>query len=117
MPNTAPVTPPRPTTAAARRLTVFRAEPKKRLTGTPVFSPPWPAPLPVDPGPFAESEFGPLPIRHPREDQVIAVLLDSHLGQVAVACQDGDDGALCQLVRSEERRVGKECRSRWSPYH
>src|SRR2546430_10343504 len=24
---------------------------------------------------------------------------------------DGD------VVRSEERRVGKECRSRWSPYH
>ena len=22
-----------------------------------------------------------------------------------------------QLQRSEERRVGKECRSRWSPYH
>src|SRR2546421_1632777 len=22
-----------------------------------------------------------------------------------------------QLRRSEERRVGKECRSRWSPYH
>ena len=21
------------------------------------------------------------------------------------------------LIRSEERRVGKECRSRWSPYH
>src|SRR3712207_9564123 len=21
------------------------------------------------------------------------------------------------MVRSEERRVGKECRSRWSPYH
>src|SRR3546814_12358375 len=30
-------------------------------------------------------------------------------------------GILCLLVRSEERRVGKECvstcRSRWSPYH
>ena len=26
------------------------------------------------------------------------------------------DGKLC-IVRSEERRVGKECRSRWSPYH
>ena len=26
----------------------------------------------------------------------------------------GADGYLC---RSEERRVGKECRSRWSPYH
>ena len=23
----------------------------------------------------------------------------------------------CYLNRSEERRVGKECRSRWSPYH
>ena len=25
-------------------------------------------------------------------------------------------GLVC-TVRSEERRVGKECRSRWSPYH
>ena len=24
---------------------------------------------------------------------------------------------LRKQVRSEERRVGKECRSRWSPYH
>ena len=24
---------------------------------------------------------------------------------------------LAALTRSEERRVGKECRSRWSPYH
>ena len=23
----------------------------------------------------------------------------------------------CRSRRSEERRVGKECRSRWSPYH
>ena len=22
-----------------------------------------------------------------------------------------------EKIRSEERRVGKECRSRWSPYH
>ena len=27
------------------------------------------------------------------------------------------DGALMALKRSEERRVGKECRSRWSPDH
>src|SRR2546426_10539013 len=26
-------------------------------------------------------------------------------------------GASVTLARSEERRVGKECRSRWSPYH
>src|SRR3712207_8969901 len=34
-------------------------------------------------------------------------------GHGAVRVNRGrDDGA-----RSEERRVGKECRSRWSPYH
>src|SRR5256886_12933030 len=26
-------------------------------------------------------------------------------------------GAAERVMRSEERRVGKECRSRWSPYH
>src|SRR2546421_156607 len=26
-------------------------------------------------------------------------------------------GSALNLLRSEERRVGKECRSRWSPYH
>src|SRR5256885_7949682 len=26
-------------------------------------------------------------------------------------------GAFKSAIRSEERRVGKECRSRWSPYH
>ena len=27
------------------------------------------------------------------------------------------DTKFFSLTRSEERRVGKECRSRWSPYH
>ena len=27
------------------------------------------------------------------------------------------DATDAQVERSEERRVGKECRSRWSPYH
>src|SRR5579859_5414564 len=26
-------------------------------------------------------------------------------------------GPWAKMTRSEERRVGKECRSRWSPYH
>ena len=26
-------------------------------------------------------------------------------------------GQIAVINRSEERRVGKECRSRWSPYH
>src|SRR5260370_10407175 len=32
---------------------------------------------------------------------------------------DASSFALCRSegARSEERRVGKECRSRWSPYH
>src|ERR1017187_991881 len=29
----------------------------------------------------------------------------------------GERGTLGMAYRSEERRVGKECRSRWSPYH
>ena len=38
----------------------------------------------------------------------IAVLDDDMKKQIA---------SDCVLLRSEERRVGKECRSRWSPYH
>ena len=30
--------------------------------------------------------------------------------------EDQDECMTCDS-RSEERRVGKECRSRWSPYH
>ena len=30
---------------------------------------------------------------------------------------DGEEMQENTLCRSEERRVGKECRSRWSPYH
>ena len=30
---------------------------------------------------------------------------------------EGFEGKHIALIRSEERRVGKECRSRWSPYH
>ena len=33
-------------------------------------------------------------------------------------CDQISDAILDEiLTRSEERRVGKECRSRWSPYH
>ena len=34
-----------------------------------------------------------------------------------VTVTPGDVSAMTSMVRSEERRVGKECRSRWSPYH
>ena len=44
--------------------------------------------------------------------QNIRIKLKNIIGQLILekTCQHVDD-------RSEERRVGKECRSRWSPYH
>src|SRR2546427_9383737 len=39
----------------------------------------------------------------------LPVFAQSHAGH--------DMGAMNVPARSEERRVGKECRSRWSPYH
>src|SRR2546425_12864177 len=41
--------------------------------------------------------------------------LDARPGGVDVAAEQELPGA--GVDRSEERRVGKECRSRWSPYH
>src|SRR5258708_39909884 len=36
---------------------------------------------------------------------------------ISSMCRPFSCGPLRQPTRSEERRVGKECRSRWSPYH
>ena len=41
----------------------------------------------------------------------VAELLAEHFGSMDAL------SAASELCRSEERRVGKECRSRWSPYH
>ena len=35
----------------------------------------------------------------------------------AAIIREKEIGFVVALGRSEERRVGKECRSRWSPYH
>src|ERR1017187_7124946 len=43
-------------------------------------------------------------------------LLESFSARRSAAC-DSEIGWLGNSQRSEERRVGKECRSRWSPYH
>ena len=39
------------------------------------------------------------------------------LDNVNLKVERGEIHALVGENRSEERRVGKECRSRWSPYH
>ena len=42
-------------------------------------------------------------------------------GEIYSAYYNRNDGSILAVEksdnRSEERRVGKECRSRWSPYH
>src|ERR1035437_1110532 len=73
---------------------------------------------------------GPLVLRSARDNNGILLLgfehTDDRSGAEAlrgiklladVLAHDGDDEAWYErdLVRSEERRVGKECRSRWSP--
>ena len=39
------------------------------------------------------------------------------LGGVGLSCIQGAVMAGAERIRSEERRVGEECRSRWSPDH
>ena len=41
---------------------------------------------------------------------------ERNLARVLDRMQKGDS-LIFSDIRSEERRVGKECRSRWSPYH
>src|SRR3989454_10523573 len=38
-------------------------------------------------------------------------------GLVSVVKVTATAAGMLMVTRSEERRVGKECRSRWSPYH
>src|SRR2546426_6535771 len=41
----------------------------------------------------------------------------AEVGVILLLFTIGIEFSLGRLRRSEERRVGKECRSRWSPYH
>src|SRR2546430_1585414 len=42
---------------------------------------------------------------------------DAARHDAAFLVEPASTSALLATIRSEERRVGKECRSRWSPYH
>src|SRR2546426_10401451 len=70
---------------------------------------------------------------HPAvSDACVVGIPNETLGELICACVVATEGSIvtgdelkefCRetvadnKVRSEERRVGKECRSRWSPYH
>ena len=45
------------------------------------------------------------------------VILDEKKVVIDLSCESCTDPYVQTLTRSEERRVGKECRSRWAPYH
>src|ERR1041384_3505372 len=60
---------------------------------------------------------------HPRESErvIFDVLQNRHAAQpydwVFMSYDASQKMGDFAIERSEERRVGKECRSRWSPYH
>ena len=56
------------------------------------------------------------------EHLLLALLDNPSAAEVLTACAANVEELRASLssfitTRSEERRVGKECRSRWSPYH
>ena len=54
-----------------------------------------------------------------KKDKILNASRKEHrnkdLAEMEVVYQAGSHAS--RVGRSEERRVGKECRSRWSPYH
>ena len=61
-------------------------------------------------------ETEPLPKEFPLRD-LPQVIMTPHLGASTEEAQENVGIEVAEAIRSEERRVGKECRSRWSPYH
>ena len=67
------------------------------------------------------------------QDEHVMAILDKRTNKTAVVSKMNEQDGSLEIVppdkknsssflkldrtRSEERRVGKECRSRWSPYH
>src|ERR1022692_5292323 len=81
-------------------------------------------------GDWEIQEFGQSGAWHPAMDATFAAWLDQaidgdesgnhgHQHMIATMSQQTLEEAVESQVlpRAEERRVGKECRSRWSPYH
>ena len=44
-------------------------------------------------------------------------VIENARAQIGLEIDTIEASGKCLNPRSEERRVGKECRSRWSPYH
>src|SRR2546425_6069570 len=57
------------------------------------------------------------PCRHSLSEKDPFFADDSEPGRSRATPPGGTHSWRAHPARSEERRVGKECRSRWSPYH
>ena len=51
------------------------------------------------------------------QSKYVLVSADKAGNNIIFVCKYYYVHTLMEELRSEERRVGKECRSRWSPYH
>src|SRR3712207_9374514 len=56
-------------------------------------------------------------VRRSARARRVRVAVDPERGVEVILPERAPARAAQRAVRSEERRVGKECRSRWSPYH
>jgi len=78
-----------------------------------------------EPGVYAQTAVGLVPMKQPIGGVEIAASMRSSIGTRAFIFPINDLATVPVareisgfiVNRSEERRVGKECRSRWSPYH
>src|SRR5258707_2983862 len=57
------------------------------------------------------------PVRRPAAEQPENGAVEARKGDDCIRPTGLQMSLGHQIQRSEERRVGKECRSRWSPYH
>ena len=53
----------------------------------------------------------------PKTVEPFRKLVTADTVKIYIYFDDTVTGNVANVQRSEERRVGKECRSRWSPYH
>ena len=52
-----------------------------------------------------------------RKRAIARIFVSEGTGKITINKRDLAEYFPSTILRSEERRVGKECRSRWSPYH
>src|SRR2546422_7898925 len=72
--------------------------------------------LPV--APTLSGAVTPVPAHHRVDGEAVVRPVSLSGVRVLVVDDEADARELMRMIlRSEERRVGKECRSRWSPYH